>query len=39
VPGIGTIVGSEEGPRVAYTQVFEARVEGSRARPAGSRWK
>jgi len=39
VPGIGTIVESEEGPRVAYTQVFEAWVQGSRARPTESRWK
>jgi len=39
VPGIGMSVGSEEGPRAAYTRVFEVRVQGSRARPAGSRLK
>jgi len=39
VSSIGTSVGSEEGPRVAYTRVFEVQVQGSRARPAGSRWK
>jgi len=38
VLSIGTIIGSEERPRVAYTRVFEVRVQGSRARPAGSRW-
>jgi len=32
-------VGSEAGPRVVYTQVFEVRVQGSKARPAGSRGK
>jgi len=39
VPGIGTSVGSQEGPGVTYIRVFEVRVLGSRARPAGSRWK
>jgi len=39
VPGIGMSVGSEEGPRVADTRVFEVRVQGSRARPAGSMGK
>jgi len=39
MPGIGTSVESEEGPRIAYPRVFELRVQRSRARPAGSRWK
>ena len=37
--GVGTSVGSEEGPRVVYTRVFKVQVQGSRARPAGSRGK
>jgi len=39
VLGIGTSIGSEEGPRVTYMRVFEVRVQESRARPAGSRGK
>jgi len=39
VLGIGTSVGSGEGPGVTYTRVFVVRVQGSRARPAGSGWK
>jgi len=37
VPGIGMSIGSEKGPRVAYTRVFEVQVQGSRVRPARSR--
>jgi len=36
VPGTGTNVGSEDGPGATYTRVLEVRVQGGRARPAGS---